>query len=129
MRSRKYDDRTGGIADAPCSHRTNQDLADKSVPSTAHDEQTGMPRCFDEPLHRWSFDDLERQRHVIPIGGDLVDLVHLGCLSGFPGLTCDRCLAHTADMLGVTKGCDDLHGPAPPTAFLHRPLQRPIARR
>src|SRR5665647_49620 len=32
-------------------------------------------------------------------------------------------------MRGVTKGRDDLHGPAAPTPLLHRPLQRPIARR
>ena len=91
VRSRKHDDRAGGIANATRGHRTNQNLVYTSGSVTAHDEQTCVPRGIHEPLDGWPLHDLARQRDVVSIRrGHLVYLSYLSRLSSLPGLTCDR---------------------------------------
>jgi hypothetical protein len=62
VRSRKHDDRAGGVADATRGHRADQNLVYTSVPVTAHDEQTGVPCGMHEPLDGWPLDDFTDAR-------------------------------------------------------------------
>ena len=128
VRSREYDDRAGGIADATRRHGTNQNRSYPSVPVTAHNEKPSVLRGFYEPLDRWPLDNLDRQSDIVSIGlGHPVYLLYLSLFGSFPGMTGDRCLGQTS-MRVVSKGSDDLHTPTPTAPLLQSPLQRPVAR-